>query len=303
MKDFRGDPPGAPTTSTSPQTLPDCHSSQAAARLAASRISDPRFSARSRPPTISTPRTHFSVRYSLHQSQASSSGQCRCTVCVTKRSKVSQQASRLLRCLLSSYHSSATMRKFCLHCDTIDDRRRSTRRLHDVDTCATDLRLEMAHLSQCGLSVLVIVKPRTTENKRACASNCALTSTSLSLHKSGSNGLFHTSSCLKHIDFLKVKVPDTVSHNERICPPLRPLSQSVDLKYQRSAPVVQVSKYILRIPNPATKASSVHASQPRCNSHGFSPRIRTALNEGFSCWIKQSDSPSLSDQRVVCVCV
>ena len=70
----------------------------------------------------------------------------------------------------------------------------------------------MAHLSQCGMSVLMKVKLRTTENERACASNCALTSTSLSLHKSGPNGLFQTSSWLKHLDFLKVKVPDTVSH-------------------------------------------------------------------------------------------
>ena len=148
------------------------------------------------------------------------------------------------------------------------------------------------------MSVLMKVKLRTTENERACASNCALTSTSLSLHKSGPNGLFQTSSWLKHLDFLKVKVPDTVSHNEGICPPLRSLPQ-------RSAPLVQVSRYILRIPNPETEASSVHASQPRCNSHGFTPRIRIALNEGFSCLlqnvIKQKDSFCLSDQRVVCV--
>ena len=179
------------------------------------------------------------------------------------------------------------MRKFCLLCDTIDDQRRSTRRHHDVDTCANDLRLEMAHLSQCGMSVLMKVKLRTTENMCTCASNCAPTSTSLSLHKSGSNGLFHTSSCLKHLDFLKVKVPDTVSHNEGISPPLRSLPQSVEREYQRSAPVVQVSRYILRKPNPAAEASSVHVSQPRCNSHGFTPRIRTALNEGFSCLLLQ----------------
>ena len=74
---------------------------------------------------------------------------------------------------------SPLLRKFCLICDTIDDQRSSTRRLHDVDTCANDLRLEMAHLSQCGMSVLMDVKLRTTENQRACASNCALTSTSL----------------------------------------------------------------------------------------------------------------------------
>ena len=93
--------------------------------------------------------------------------------------QVSKQASRLLRCLPSSFNSSATMRKFCLLCETIDDQRSSTRRLHDVDTRANDLRPEMAHLSQCGMSVLMKVKVRTTENKRACASNYALTSTSL----------------------------------------------------------------------------------------------------------------------------
>ena len=105
--------------------------------------------------------------------------------------------------------------------------------------------------------------------------------------------------------FPKVKVPDAVSHNEGICPPLRSLPQSVEREYQRSAPVVQVSRHILRIPNPANEASSVHASQPRCSSHGFTPRIRTALNEGFFQFaakvINLSDSPCLSDQRVLCV--
>ena len=155
----------------------------------------------------------------------------------------------------------------------------------------------MAQLSHCGLSVLVGVKLRTTENKRACASNCALTSTALSPHKSGSNGLFHTSPCLKHLNFLKIKIPDTVSHKERICPPLRSLPQSVEREYQRSAPVVQVSMYMLRIPNPATEASSVHASQPRCNSHGFTQRNRTALNEGFSCLLQKR-----MDCRILLVC-
>ena len=63
--------------------------------------------------------------------------------------------------------------------------------------------------------------------------------------------------------------------------------------------------HILRFQNPATEASSVHASQPRCNSHGFTPRNRTALNEGFSCLLQKvnrlSESPCLSDKRVVCV--
>ena len=179
------------------------------------------------------------------------------------------------------------MRKFCSLCDTIDDQWRSTRRLHDVDACANDLRLEMAHLSQCGMSVLMNVKLRTTENERACASNCALTSTSLSLHKSGSNGLFHTSSCLKHLDFLKEKVPDTVSHIEGICPPLRSLPQSVEREHQRCSSRSDFQVHTVRIPHPATEASSVHASQPRCNSHRFTPRIRTAMNEGFSCLLQK----------------
>ena len=73
-------------------------------------------------------------------------------------------------------------------------------------TVQTDLRLEMA------LESMWIVcaheksnNCETTENKRACASNYTLTSTSLSLHKSGSTGLFHTSTCRKHFDFLKVE--------------------------------------------------------------------------------------------------
>ena len=105
------------------------------------------------------------------------------------------------------------MRKFCLLCETIDDQRRSTRRLHDVDTCANDSRHEMALES---MSVLMKVNLRTTAHMRARASNCALTSTSLSLDKFGPNGLSHASSCLKHLDFLKVKVPDAASHNEGI---------------------------------------------------------------------------------------
>ena len=142
--------------------------------------------------------------------------------------------------------------KFCLLCETIDDQRRSTRRLHDVDTNANDLRHEMALES---VSVLMKVKLRTTANMRAGASNGALTSTSLSLHKSGSNGLSHTM--------------------KEFCPPLRSLLQSVELEYERSAPVVQVSQHIPRIPNPATEASSVRASQPRCTSYGFTPWIHS----------------------------
>ena len=64
----------------------------------------------------------------------------------------------------------------------------------------------------------MLMRSQTTEGqlktKRACASNCTLTSTSLSLHKSGSTGLFRTSSCRKHFDFPKVEIQDTVAHDQ-----------------------------------------------------------------------------------------
>ena len=85
---------------------------------------------------------------------------------------------------------------------------------------------------------------------------------------------------------LMPETPRFPSHNEGICSPLRSLPQSVEREYQRSAPVVQVSRYILQI---ATVASSVHTSQPRCDRHGFTKVI------------EQSDYPCLSDQRVACV--
>ena len=194
------------------------------------------------------------------------------------------------------------MRMFCSLCDTIDDQRSSTRRLHDVDTCANDLRLEMALLRQCGKSVLVHVKQRTTENSmriKLCSDKHITLTTQVWIERPVSCKL------MPETDFLKVKVPDTVSHNEEICSPLRSPPQSVEREYQRSAPVFQVSRYILQKPYPATVASSVNTSEPHCNSHGFTPWIRSTLNEGFSCLlqkvIKQSDSPCLSDQRVACV--
>ena len=145
-------------------------------------------------------------------------------------------------------------------------------------------------MSQCGSSVLMKVKQlRTTENKRACASNCVLTSTSLCLHKSGSNGLFHTRSCRKHFDFLEVKVQDTVAHDQGICSPLRSLRQSVEREYHRSASGFQVhTAYTTSTSSRSIICSyfssamdSLHELFPRIRT----PRIRTALNgrlnEGF----------------------
>ena len=131
----------------------------------------------------------------------------------------------------------------------------------------------MAHLSQCGLSVLMKVKLRTTEHKRACASNCALTSTSLSPHKSGSNGLFHTSSCLKHLDFLKVKVPDTVSHDEEICPPLRSLPQSVEHSevFLSNYPAEKPKSVILQLINPLTISKLKTSTKKLCDCNHFGP--------------------------------
>ena len=197
------------------------------------------------------------------------------------------------------------MRKFCLLCDTTGDQRSSTRRLHDVDTCANDLRLEMAHLSQCGMSVLMNVKLRTTENKRACALNCALTSTSPLTTQVWIEWLVSHKLMPQTPRFPESKVPDTVSDNESICPPLRSLPQSVGTGISTSCSSRSGFQTYCIYQIPATVASSVHISQPRCNSHGFTPWIRTTLNEGFSCLlqkvIKQSDSPCLSDQRVACV--
>ena len=85
-------------------------------------------------------------------------------------------------------------------------------------TVQNDLRLEMA------LESVWIVcaheksnNSETTENKHAHVSNCARTSTSLCLHKSGSTGLSHTSSCRKHFDFLKVNVQVPVALDQGIC--------------------------------------------------------------------------------------
>ena len=104
----------------------------------------------------------------------------------------------------------------------------------------------------------------------------------------------------------------------RICSPLRSLPQSVELEYQRSAPVVQVSQHTPRIPNPAAEASSVRASQPRCTSHGFIPWfhstdshksdshcIERKIERMITCLlqrIEQSDSPCLL-QSTFCLCV
>ena len=84
-------------------------------------------------------------------------------------------------------------------------------------TVQNDLRLEMA------LESVWIVcaheksnNLETTENKHAHESNCARTSTSLCLHKSGSTGLLHTISCRKHFDFLKVNVQVTVALDQGI---------------------------------------------------------------------------------------
>ena len=73
-------------------------------------------------------------------------------------------------------------------------------------------------MSQCGSSVLM--RSQTTKRQPKTSMHMYRTvlgaSTSLCLHKSGSTGLFHTSPCRKHFDFLKVNVQVTVALDQGI---------------------------------------------------------------------------------------
>ena len=91
------------------------------------------------------------------------------------------------------------------------------------------------HLGQCGLSCAHEGQTKNNWKKGACASNCALTSTSHWLHKSGSTGLFHTSSCRKHFEFLKEKRSSYCCTWSRDFSSLRSLPQSVGREYQHAA--------------------------------------------------------------------
>ena len=155
-------------------------------------------------------------------------------------------------------------------------------------TCANDLRHEMALESR---SVLMKVNQRTTENMRARTSNFALTSTSLSSHKSGSNGLSHTSSCLKHLDFLKVKLPDTASHNEEI------LSTSVlnlwnwninDLLWSSRFPNTYHAYQIQQLKHRLCVLLN-HAVPAMDSLHGVTPRIRTTIERRIFLFAPQGD--------------
>ena len=165
-------------------------------------------------------------------------------------------------------------------------------------TVQNDLRLEMA------LESMWIVcaheksnNLETTENKRACASNCTLTSTSLSLHKSGSTGLFHTSSCRKHFDFLKVEVQDTVAHNQgfaHLCDlfhnlwnwNINDLLRSSRFPYTYHAYQMQQLKHRLYV-------LLNHAVPAMDSFHGVTPRIRTD-------WIRTALNGRLNEALPVC---
>ena len=123
---------------------------------------------------------------------------------------------------------------------------------------------------------------RKTENKHACASNCTLTSTSLSLHKIWINWPVSYKLMSETLRFPQSKRSGCCCTRSRDFSSLRSLPQSVEREYQRSAPV---SRYILHIPQiPAPVAYSVHTShQPLDSLHELFPRIRpnqirTALN-------------------------
>ena len=143
----------------------------------------------------------------------------------------------------------------------------------------------------------MLMRSQTTErqlkNKRACASNCTLTSTPLSLHKSGSTGLFHTSSCRKHFDFLKVEVQDTAAHNQGFAHLCDLFHNLVNWNINDLLSLSKFPSTYHAYQIPAAEASSVRASQPRCIMdpfHEVTPRIRTyrirtalngRLNEGL----------------------
>ena len=187
-------------------------------------------------------------------------------------------------------------------------------------TVQNDLRLEMALESMW--IVCAHEKPNnyeTTENKRACATNCTLTSTSLSQHESRSTGLFHTSSCRKTLRFPQSRGSGCCSTQSRICSPLLSLPQSVKLKYQRYSAVLHVSQYIPRIQSTAAEASScacfsttlylswIHSMKSSMDSHkSDSHCIERKIERRITCLlqrvIKQSDSFCLL-LSTCCVCV
>ena len=97
----------------------------------------------------------------------------------------------------------------------------------------------MAHLSRRGSSVQET--ENNTERDKATAGRCTKCATTPSwavrgqVHPhAGSNGLIHTSSSLKHSEFLKLQVPSTVSHNEDVDIVRRDVKGHPDAHPQRS---------------------------------------------------------------------
>ena len=223
MKRFYIHPPGVPTTSTSPQTLPNCHSSPAVAPAGKHRESPTRglrrilghqLSPRRCCSALFAPVSSF-VQWSVVANEAYSVSlnvrmvpgrffcsrwkvrHCLPVVVLDKfRSKL-QDFSDVRR-----RHITAPLPCASFACSVTRSTTNGDEQNFMVWTpYANDLRLEMAHLSQCGTSVLMKVKLRTIDNKRA-DKHITLTA---------------------HI-WIEWLVPDTVSHNEGICPPLRSLS-------------------------------------------------------------------------------
>ena len=159
---------------------------------------------------------------------------------------------------------------------------------------------------------------RQLKNKRACASNCTLTSTSLSLHKTGSNWPVLHKLMPETLRFPQSRGSGYCSTQSRICSPLRSLPQSVKLEYSRSAPVLQV------FPTHTTHTKFQQLKYRLCvllnhavlvlhPFHEVTPRIRNKsdcierkVERRITCslqrMIKQSDSPCLL-QSTCGVCV
>ena len=93
------------------------------------------------------------------------------------------------------------------------------------------------------------------------------------------------------------------------------LPQSVEREHRRSDSVVQISRYLRRIPNSATIASTVYASVPRnfqtsilrvVHASSSEPWIPATLNGGFSCLLQRrlnSRIVLVCQRNALCMCV
>ena len=177
------------------------------------------------------------------------------------------------------------LRKFCLLCDTIDDQRSFNTTTSWWRRLCKMIGVLTWPLSQWGSSVLMKIKLRTTDYKRACATDRALTSTS-----------FCTQIWIEWPVTYKL-MPETLrfpqsrgsrycSTQSRICSPLRSLTQFVEREYHRSssdflvhtAYTTSTSSWSIICSYFSSVMNSLHELFPSIRI----TRIRTALNGNWT---------------------